>query len=157
VRAEQHCIDGQAGAANKRINDALAAQDTQPELGDEEDGDSEQAVLSAQPCPGLAGPGHGFPRTTGRMALALARIVWRTLGLRAGHSCVSQHRVKPIQLASGTGPFIGNVNSAGLAGNPLDEFQVLAGMASLEALQQRLHEKIGARVAGDHDRAVSGQ
>ena len=26
-----HCIDGQADAANKRITDALGAQDTQPE------------------------------------------------------------------------------------------------------------------------------
>jgi integrase len=40
-----HCIDGQADAANQRITDALGAQDTQPEPepGDEEDDDSEQA------------------------------------------------------------------------------------------------------------------
>jgi hypothetical protein len=40
-----HCIDGQAHAANKRITDALGAQDTQPESepGDEEDDDSAQA------------------------------------------------------------------------------------------------------------------
>ena len=38
-----HCIDGQADAANQRITDALSAKDTQPEPGDQEDGDSEQA------------------------------------------------------------------------------------------------------------------
>jgi integrase len=40
-----HCIDGQADAANKRITDALGAQDTQPESqpGDEEEDDSAQA------------------------------------------------------------------------------------------------------------------
>ena len=38
-----HCIDGQAEAANHRIADALATQDTQPESGDEGDDDSEQA------------------------------------------------------------------------------------------------------------------
>ena len=40
-----HCIDGQADAANKRITDALGAQDTQPEpeSGDEGDDDSAQA------------------------------------------------------------------------------------------------------------------
>jgi hypothetical protein len=40
-----HCIDGQADAANKRIIDALGAQDTQPgsEHGDEGDDDSAQA------------------------------------------------------------------------------------------------------------------
>jgi hypothetical protein len=38
-----HCIDGQAGAASRRITDALGAQDAEPEPGDEEDGDSEQA------------------------------------------------------------------------------------------------------------------
>ena len=37
------CIDGQADAANKQITDALGVQDTQPESGDEEDDDSEQA------------------------------------------------------------------------------------------------------------------
>jgi integrase len=38
-----HCIDGQADAANQRITDALGAKDAEPEPGDEEDGDSEQA------------------------------------------------------------------------------------------------------------------
>jgi integrase len=38
-----HCIDGQADAANRRITDALGAQDTQPEPGDEGEDDSEQA------------------------------------------------------------------------------------------------------------------
>ena len=38
-----HCIDGQADAANQRITDALSTQDTQPEPGGEEDGDSEKA------------------------------------------------------------------------------------------------------------------
>jgi integrase len=38
-----HCIDGQADAANRRITDALGTPDTQPEPGDERDGDSEQA------------------------------------------------------------------------------------------------------------------
>jgi hypothetical protein len=39
-----HCIDGQDDAANKRVTDALGAQDTQPEPepGDEEDDDSAQ-------------------------------------------------------------------------------------------------------------------
>jgi hypothetical protein len=38
-----HCIDGQADAASQRITDALGTKDTEPEPGDEEDGDSEQA------------------------------------------------------------------------------------------------------------------
>jgi len=38
-----HCIDGQADAANQRITDALGSKDTEPEPGDEEDGDSEMA------------------------------------------------------------------------------------------------------------------
>jgi hypothetical protein len=40
-----HCIDGQADAANKRITDALGAQDAQikSEPGDEGDDDIEQA------------------------------------------------------------------------------------------------------------------
>ena len=38
-----HCIDGQADAANQRITDALGTKDTEPEPGDEEDGDSEKA------------------------------------------------------------------------------------------------------------------
>jgi hypothetical protein len=38
-----HCIDGQADAANQRITDALSTKDAQPEPGDDEDGDSEQA------------------------------------------------------------------------------------------------------------------
>ena len=40
-----HCIDGQADAANRRITDALGAQDTQPESepDDEGENDSEQA------------------------------------------------------------------------------------------------------------------
>lgn len=37
------CIDGQADAANQRITDALAAQDTQFEPGDEKDRDGAQA------------------------------------------------------------------------------------------------------------------
>jgi integrase len=37
-----HCIDGQADAANRRITDALGAQDAQPDPG-EGDADSEQA------------------------------------------------------------------------------------------------------------------
>jgi hypothetical protein len=36
-----HCIDGQADAANQRITDALGTRDTQPEPGDEEDGEGE--------------------------------------------------------------------------------------------------------------------
>ncbi len=45
VCASRSCIDGQADAANKRITDALGAQDTQPESepGDEGDDDSAQA------------------------------------------------------------------------------------------------------------------
>ena len=38
-----HCVDGQADAANQRITDALGAQGTGPEPGDEADGGSEQA------------------------------------------------------------------------------------------------------------------
>jgi integrase len=38
-----HCIDGRADAANQRITDALGTKDTEPEPGDEEDGDSEKA------------------------------------------------------------------------------------------------------------------
>ncbi len=38
-----HCIDGQADAANQRITDALSARDTEPEPGDDEDGDSKKA------------------------------------------------------------------------------------------------------------------
>jgi len=38
-----HCIDGQDNAANRRITDALAASDTEPEPGGEEAGDSEKA------------------------------------------------------------------------------------------------------------------
>jgi hypothetical protein len=38
-----HCIEGQADAANRRITDALGAQDPEPEPSDEENGDSEQA------------------------------------------------------------------------------------------------------------------
>jgi integrase len=37
------CIDGQADAANQRITDALGTRDTQPEPGDEEDGEGEMA------------------------------------------------------------------------------------------------------------------
>jgi hypothetical protein len=40
-----HCIDGQADAANHRITDALGADDSQPDPGDEEgDDDSEPAA-----------------------------------------------------------------------------------------------------------------
>ena len=38
-----HCIDGQATAANQRIADALGTQDAEEDLGDEGDGDIEQA------------------------------------------------------------------------------------------------------------------
>jgi integrase len=38
-----HCIDGQADAADRRITDALGAQDSEPEPGDGQDGGSEQA------------------------------------------------------------------------------------------------------------------
>ena len=38
-----HRIDGQPDAASQRITDALGAKDTQPEPGDEEDGDSKKA------------------------------------------------------------------------------------------------------------------
>jgi hypothetical protein len=36
-----HCIDGQADAANRRITDALGAQDSEPGPDDEADGGSE--------------------------------------------------------------------------------------------------------------------
>jgi len=38
-----HCIDGQATAANQRIAEALGTRDTEQDLGDEGDGDMEQA------------------------------------------------------------------------------------------------------------------
>ena len=38
-----HCIDGQATAANQRIAEALGIQDAEEDLGDEGDGDTEQA------------------------------------------------------------------------------------------------------------------
>ena len=38
-----HCIDGQAAAANQRINDALGIPGAEPDPGDEEDDDTEQA------------------------------------------------------------------------------------------------------------------
>jgi integrase len=38
-----HCIDGQATAANQRIAEALGTQDAEEDLGDEGDGDAEQA------------------------------------------------------------------------------------------------------------------
>jgi len=38
-----HCIDGQATAANQRIAEALGIQDAEEDLGDEGDGDIEQA------------------------------------------------------------------------------------------------------------------
>ena len=46
--ARHLCIDGQADAANQRITDALGVQDTQPESGDEEDNDIEQAARNAR-------------------------------------------------------------------------------------------------------------
>ena len=39
-----HCIDGQADAANQRITDALGTTESEPDPGDEGDGDSEQAA-----------------------------------------------------------------------------------------------------------------
>ena len=38
-----HRVDGRADAANQRITDALVTQDTEPEPGDKEDSDTEQA------------------------------------------------------------------------------------------------------------------
>ena len=38
-----HCIDSQATAANQRIAEALGTRDTEQDLGDEGDGDIEQA------------------------------------------------------------------------------------------------------------------
>jgi hypothetical protein len=46
--ARHLCIDGQADAANQRITDALGVQDTQPESGDDEDNDIEQAARNAR-------------------------------------------------------------------------------------------------------------
>src|ERR1017187_1746453 len=39
-----HCIDGQADAANRRITDALATPDTEPDLGGEQGHDSDSAA-----------------------------------------------------------------------------------------------------------------
>jgi integrase len=44
LKVYAHCIDGQADAANHRITDALAADDAQPEPGDDEGDDSEPAA-----------------------------------------------------------------------------------------------------------------
>lgn len=41
LKVYAHCIDGQADAANKRINDALAAPETEEEPDDEGNDDSE--------------------------------------------------------------------------------------------------------------------
>jgi hypothetical protein len=41
-----HCIDGQADAANKRIANALGAQDTQPESEPSDEGDDDSAQAS---------------------------------------------------------------------------------------------------------------
>ena len=43
LKINAHCIDGQATAANQRIADALGTQDAEEDLGDEGDGDTEQA------------------------------------------------------------------------------------------------------------------
>jgi hypothetical protein len=43
LKVYAHCIDGQADAANKRITDALDTQDAQPEPGEEEYDDHDQA------------------------------------------------------------------------------------------------------------------
>jgi integrase len=44
LKVYAYCIDGQADAANQRITDALGTQDTEPEPGGEEDGDSNMAT-----------------------------------------------------------------------------------------------------------------
>jgi len=43
LKVYAHCIDGQANEANRRINEALSAQDPQPDPSDESNGDDEQA------------------------------------------------------------------------------------------------------------------
>jgi hypothetical protein len=43
LKVYAHCIDGQANEANKRINDALRASESQPDPADEGDGEDEQA------------------------------------------------------------------------------------------------------------------
>jgi hypothetical protein len=43
-----HCIDGQADAANKRITDALDAEETQVDPGDEGDDDGRAGILKWQ-------------------------------------------------------------------------------------------------------------
>jgi hypothetical protein len=50
LKTYSHCIDEQANAVNKRITDALGVQDTRPESerDDEEDDDSERAILKCQ-------------------------------------------------------------------------------------------------------------
>ena len=50
LKIYSHCIDAQADAANKRIIDAFGVQDTRPESerGDEEDDDSDRAILKCQ-------------------------------------------------------------------------------------------------------------
>jgi len=58
---------------------------------------------------------------------------------------VSKHSAKPIQLASGA--IKGSINWAGLGGDPLGELAIFAGMASLEALEQRLRDEVGTEVA----------
>jgi hypothetical protein len=60
---------------------------------------------------------------------------------------MSKHGSKPIQLASGTSAIIGGINRTGLGGNTLGELQVFAGLASPEALEQRLRDEVGTEVA----------
>jgi hypothetical protein len=43
LKVYAYCIDGQADAANQRITDTLGSKDTEPEPGDEEDGEGEMA------------------------------------------------------------------------------------------------------------------
>jgi hypothetical protein len=65
-----HSIDGQAAAANQRIADALGIQDAEQDLGDEGDGDTEQASGD-----GRSGLEFGWERS----GLPLPRTVWMPL------------------------------------------------------------------------------
>lgn len=70
-----------------------------------------------------------------------------TSDLSGSHFSVSKRHAKPIQLASGTSAVIGNINWASLGGDPFGELQIFAGMASPEALQQRLRDEVATEVA----------
>ena len=75
----------------------------------------------------------------------------RSSDLRGSHFSMSKRRAKPIQFPSGTSAIMGSTGWGTLGGNPLGELRVFAGLASPEALQERLREEVGAEVAAMAD------